>query len=387
MRYVCVKQHDITDCGAACLATISKRYGLKLPIAKIREVAGTDKQGTNALGMIKVAKELGFSTKAVKGLIGHINEDLLTPCIAHIVIDEQLLHYVVIHEIKKDKIVIADPAKGIVKYTKEEFEKIWTGVLILLMPDEGFKKDDETTGIFNRFFSLIIPHRNLLIHIFLASLLYTVLGLVGAFYFKFLINDILSNFLKNTLMVFSIGMLILNLFKILLDAFRQHILLHLSLKINVSLITKYYRHVMELPMSFFDSRKVGEILSRLSDAGKIMQAISGVTLTVMIDVLMLVIAGIVLGIQNTRLFGISLIFIPVHIILAWIFVKPFQKIHRKEMERAAEMESYLVESLNGVATIKSLNGEELANFETEERFISFVKSNFKAGWMEICPFH
>ncbi len=86
-RYVCVKQHDITDCGAACIATISKQYGLKIPITKIREVAGIDKQGINALGMIKATKGLGFSTKAVKDLPEHLNEDLLTSCIAHVVID------------------------------------------------------------------------------------------------------------------------------------------------------------------------------------------------------------------------------------------------------------------------------------------------------------
>lgn len=380
-KYICVKQHDITDCGAACLATISKQYGLKLPITKIREIAGTDKQGTNAFGLIKAAKELGFSAKAVKALPEHLTKELILPCIAHVVIDEQLMHYVVIHEIKKDELIIADPGRGIVKYTKEDFAKIWTGVLIFLVPEEKFQKRDETVGLFRRFFSMILPHKNLLVHIFVASVVYTVLGLVSAFYFKFLIDDILSNSLKNTLMVFSIGMLILNVFQVLINAFRQHILLHLGQKINVALITKYYNHVMELPMSFFDTRKIGEILSRLNDAGKIMQAISGATLTVLIDVLMLIIAGVVLGVQNTKLFLLSLLFVPLNIILAWAFVKPFQEIHRKEMEKAADTESYLVESLGGVATIKSLNGEELAGYESEKRFVKFVRANFKAGWM------
>ena len=128
-KYQCIKQHDITDCGAACLATISKQYGLKIPITQIREVAGTYKQGTNAYGVIKAAEELGFSAKGVKGDQGAFFSEFPLPAIAHVVIDEKLLHYVVIHKITKKQVIIADPAKGIVKYTPEEFFKIWTGVL------------------------------------------------------------------------------------------------------------------------------------------------------------------------------------------------------------------------------------------------------------------
>ncbi len=139
-RYYCVKQHDITDCGAACLATISKQYGLKLSIAKIREIAGTDKQGTNAYGLIKAAEKLGFTAKGVKGNQEAFFGEFPLPCIAHVVVDGSLLHYVVIHKITKKEVTIADPAKGIVKKTPEEFFKEWTGVLIFMVPDKIFKK-------------------------------------------------------------------------------------------------------------------------------------------------------------------------------------------------------------------------------------------------------
>ena len=121
-------EHDITDCGAACLATISKQFGLKIPITKIREVAGTDKQGTNALGMIKAAEKLGFTAKAVKGDQTAFFSEFPLPCVAHVIVDGALLHYVVIHKITKKKVIVADPGKGIVKYTPEEFFKQWTGV-------------------------------------------------------------------------------------------------------------------------------------------------------------------------------------------------------------------------------------------------------------------
>ena len=121
MRYYCIKQHDITDCGAACLATISKQNGYKIGITKIREVAGTDKQGTNAYGIIKAAEQLGFSAKGVKGNKEAFFSEFPLPCIAHVIVDGNLLHYVVIHKITKKQVVIADPGRGIIKLTPEEF--------------------------------------------------------------------------------------------------------------------------------------------------------------------------------------------------------------------------------------------------------------------------
>lgn len=116
-RYICIKQHDEKDCGAACLATIAKQYGLKVPISKIREAAGTDKEGTSAFGVIKAAESIGLSAKGVKATKA---EDIFTgfptPAIAHVIIDKSLLHYVVIHKVSEKEIIVADPAKGIVKF-------------------------------------------------------------------------------------------------------------------------------------------------------------------------------------------------------------------------------------------------------------------------------
>ena len=138
-KYYCIKQHDETDCGAACLATISKQYDLKIPITRIREIAGTDKKGTNALGLVKAAEKLGFSAKGVKADPEHLTDDLPLPVIAHVVKDN-LLHYVVVHEVRDDKIIIADPAEGIVKYKQEDFYEIWSGVLIFMIPAKNLKQ-------------------------------------------------------------------------------------------------------------------------------------------------------------------------------------------------------------------------------------------------------
>ena len=392
MKYYCVKQHDITDCGAACLATICKQNGYKIGITRIREVAGTDKQGTNVYGLIKAAEQLGFSTKAVKGNKEAFFSEFPLPCIAHVIVDGNLLHYVVIHKISKKQVIISDPAVGIVKLKPEEFfgevhekEKPpkyqWSGVLILLVKNETFKKGEETKGLFSRFFYLLLPQKKLLLHIFVASLIYTVLGILGAFYFKELLDSVLPDGLRKTLTTISIGVILLNVFKVLLNAFRSHLMLYLSQKLDIALLLGYYRHVIELPMNFFGTRKVGEIISRFNDAGKVRDAISGATLTIMIDTIMACAGAIILYMQNPRLFGIAVIIVMLYGIIVTLFHRSYEKLNRKQMENNSQLTSYMVESLNGIQTVKSYNAERKVNRETEVKFVKLLRSVFNLSWV------
>lgn len=383
-KYYCIKQHDITDCGAACLGTIAKQYGYKLPITRIREIAGTDKQGTNAYGVIKAAEVLGFTAKGVKGDKDAFYSGFPLPAIAHVVVDGQLLHYVVIHEInqKKDKIIIADPGKGMVTYAAEEFFKEWTGVLILMTPTATFKKGDETTGLFKRFWGLIRLQKSFLIHIFFASILYTLLGILGAFYFKFLLDDILPGGLKKTLHIISLGIILLSMFKVVLNAFRVHLLLYLSQKIDIPMILGYYNHVLDLPMQFFGTRKVGEIVSRFMDASHIREAISGATLSIMIDTMMAIVGGIILYNYNAMLFGVAVIMLLLYGVLVFAFNTPIREINRKQMEENSQLTSYLVESLNGIETIKAFNAEGESKQKTERAFIKLLGTVFDMGKLD-----
>ena len=392
MRYYCIKQHDITDCGAACLATICKQNGYNIGISKIREIAGTDKQGTNVYGVIKAAEALGFSAKGVKGDKNAFFSEFPLPCIAHVIVDGNLLHYVVIHKITEKQIVIADPGVGIVKLKPEEFfgeiyengkppKYQWSGVLILLMKSNDFQKEDESKGLFQRFIHLLLPQKKLIIHIFIASLIYTILGILAAFYFKVLVDDILPNYLIKTLATLSIGIIVLNVFKILLNAFRTHLLLYLSQKLDIALLLGYYRHVLELPMNFFGTRKVGEIVSRFNDASKVRDAISGATLTIMIDTLMALAGAIILYMQNAQMFGIAIIMVILYLIIVVTFNKWYQRLNRKQMEDNAQLTSYLVESLNGIQTVKAYNAERKVNRETEIKFVKLLKSIFNLSWV------
>ena len=288
-------------------------------------------------------------------------------------------------------LVIADPGEGIVKLTTDEFfgevhdegkspKYQWSGILILLVKNETFEKKDETKGIFSRFFHLLMPQKKLIFQIFLASLIYTVLGILAAFYFQILIDSVLPDGLKKTLMTLSIGVILLNLFRVILNAFRSHLLLYLSQKLDIALLLGYYRHVMELPMNFFGTRKVGEIISRFNDAGKVRDAISGATLTIMIDTLMAVAGAIILYIQNSKLFFITIIMIVLYAVIVLGFNKWYEKLNRKEMEDNAQLTSYMVESLNGIQTVKAYNAERKVNRETEIKFVKLLRSVFNLTW-------
>jgi ATP-binding cassette subfamily B protein len=377
--YPCIRQHDITDCAAACLATAAKHYGLKTPLSRIREVAGTDRQGTNVAGVIKAAEKLGFAAKGVRGTRDGFFTPMPLPCIAHIVVDGSLLHYVIIHKISEKQVIIADPAKGIRKISPEEFFKEWTGVLIFLAPAQSFEKGGDAKSIYQRFFKLLIPQRGLLLNIFLASLVYTILGIGASFYFKVMMDDVLPNLLERSLHIISVGVIALYLFQILLGAFRSHMLLYMSQKLDINLILGYYSHVLELPMSFFGTRKVGEIISRFQDASKIRDAISGATLTIMIDTLMAVAGGIILFVTNGTLFVIAVVVVALYGIIVLCFNKPLRDINQKSMEENAQLSSYLIESLNGIETVKAFNSERTANLQTERKFVRLERTVFKNG--------
>ncbi|UOX99357.1 peptidase domain-containing ABC transporter (plasmid) [Bacillus cereus] len=380
-KLVCIKQQDLKDCGPACLAMISRYYGLTTSISKIREIAGTDLHGTNVQGLIESGERLGFEVKGVRATDPDALNEISLPAIAHVVVDGGLLHYVVIYKIKKNKVYIADPGRGYVTYLLDEFCQMWTGVLVLMSPGAKFEKGKESTSTFSRFFSLLKMQTDLLLPLFFASIFFNLFGLLGAFYFKFLIDDIVTSQLINTLHIVSIGIILLYIFKSLLSYFRTHLILYLSRRMDIELMLGYYRHVVGLPMNFFETRKVGEIISRFMDASKIRDALSTITVTLMIDTVMVMLGAIMLYVHNSILFGVTLLLIPFYIGIIFVFHKPYQNINREEMESNAKLTSYLVESLNGIGTVKSYNAEKEVFFETESRFVNLLKHVFKRSML------
>ncbi|MGO1653021.1 peptidase domain-containing ABC transporter [Senegalia sp. (in: firmicutes)] len=379
-KYKCVEQHDAADCGAAALATVCRHYGLEVSITKIRDVVGTDIKGTNIKGIVEGAEKLGLEAKAIRVDRKAFISKFTLPAIAHIITDEGLSHFVVLQKITKKKIVVADPAKGIVKYDHDEFFNMFDGVIVLMVPTSSFEKGKQkTSSIFRMFINLLLPQKKLLVTTILASLALSIFGIVSSFFSKILIDEILPYNLKNSLYIYVFIFFMISIFQILISAFRQHILLFLSRKIDIPLLLGYYKHILSLPMNFFSTRKTGDILTRFQDAATIKEIFTGVSLSLVIDIGLATITGAVLYFLNSKLFGIIVIMLIISIILIYAFKLPYKVLNKKQMEQSVMLNSQMIESLKNIETIKGYAIEEDQLERLENRFIASLKTGYKEG--------
>lgn len=375
-KYYLIKQHDESDCGAACIATIAKFYGKKISLTKIRTLAGTDIKGTSAKGIIKAADALGLSCKTLSSNNKIIKQDYPFPLIAHIK-KETLEHYVVIYKIKKNKILIADPAKDISWIALDTFLDWWTGIFFFLSPTIAFEKTDDSKNFFQRFWYLLEKDKSLAVEIFVASLILTILGILGAFYFRYLIDDVIYSYLPKALVSISIGYFIIIVFQNILGFCRNHLINYFSNKIEASLILEYINHILHLPLDFFVKRKSGEILSRLNDIETIKNALSSMSIGVILDCTMLVFGGVVLFMFSPKLVSIAVIPVILSGILVLIFSKHFKNLIYKKSVIEAEKYSFFVENINGISTIKALSSEKDSIDKAELKILNSIKKVFE----------
>lgn len=379
MAKINIKQHDITDCGAACLASIAAHYKLQLPIARIRQYAGTDKKGTNVLGLLEAAQKLGFDAKGVRGDLESLFQ-IPKPAIAHIIVKEQLQHYVVLYEVTKTHVLLMDPGDGkLHKKTHAAFTKEWTGVLVLLLPEEDFETGTQKRSIYQRFWFLLKPHKGVLLQAFVGAILYTLLGFSTSIYIQKLTDHVLVGGSTKLLNLLGIVMIILLVLKLIIGVYKDTFLIKTGQQIDARLILGYYKHLLKLPQQFFDTMRVGEIISRINDAVKIRNFINGVSLNLTVNLLILFFSFGLMFSYYWKLALIMLTIIPLYAVIYSITNKLNKRTERGIMEKAAELEGQLVESLNAVGTIKRFGLEDFANIKTETRFISLLKTGYKSA--------
>jgi ABC-type bacteriocin transporter len=379
MGKIKVKQHDITDCGAACLASVAAHYKSQLPIARIRQLASTDKKGTNVLGMIEAAGKIGFTAKGVKGTFESLFK-IPVPAVAHVVVKEALHHFVVIYKADKKHIHVMDPGDGKMhKIPHEEFKKQWTGVLILLAPNDAFKKGNEKISVGRRFWFLIKPHKTIMLQALFGACIYTLLGLSTAIYVQKLVDHVFIAGNRNLLNLLSVVMVILLLLQAFLGVMKTIFTLKTGQKIDAQLILGYYKHLLKLPQQFFDTMRVGEIISRVNDAVKIRAFINDVSINLAVNIFIVVFSFGLMFSYYWKLALMMLAIIPLYGLIYFITNKLNKKTQRNLMENAADLESQLVESLNSVGTIKRFGLESFANIKTETRFIKLLRTVYTSG--------
>ena len=375
-----VPQIDARDCGVAALASIAKFYGSDFSLAHLRELAKTNKEGTTALGIVKAANEMGFETRPVQADKTLFDmSDVPYPFIVHVNKEGKLQHYYVVYQTRKDYLIIGDPDPSvkITKMSKERFFSEWTGVAIFLAPKPSYQPHkDKKNGLLS-FLPLIFKQKSLIAYIVLSSLLVTIINIGGSYYLQGILDEYIPNQMKSTLGIISIGLIITYILQQAMSFSRDYLLTVLSQRLSIDVILAYIRHIFELPMSFFATRRTGEIISRFTDANSIIDALASTILSLLLDVSILILVGSVLLAQNPNLFLLSLISIPIYIFIIFSFMKPFEKMNHDVMQSNSMVSSAIIEDINGIETIKSLTSEENRYQNIDSEFVDYLEKSFK----------
>lgn len=383
-----ILQHDMRDCGAACLAMIAKHYGISLTIAECRELTRTDRDGTNLYGLVDAGTALGFSADALSGsreeLVKSINNgEIKTPFIAHIISEHVMLHFVVVKKCENGFFYINDPGKGKEKLSFDDFFDCWTGYIVTFEPTEKLKKVSRKS-IGKKYIKLLSGQYLTLGMILLASVFISAIGIAGTFVFRIVIDGLteaqpLYKVGGQSISKIFAALTALYAIMALVQFFRGKLVISFSKHIDAELTLLYFFHVMDLPVQSVSIRQTGEYLSRLSDISEIRTAISTVTITLLLDTMMVLGCGVVLFNENSRLFAISLIMIAVYAVIVFSYKKPIEKSNRSVMENNAILQSYFKESIDGVETSKAACAISAVKEKAHRLYFRFIHSVYKSN--------
>jgi HlyB family type I secretion system ABC transporter len=377
-RYTIVRQVDGSDCGASALATVALHYRLAFGLQQVREYAYTDRRGATLLDLLRGAETLGFSAMGVRADFEHL-EQVPLPAIAHVKTSDDTGHYVVVHRVRGNRVLIADPRHGLDTLSREEFLKRWSGHLLVLVPGSNTvppKTGGKPLRPVLRFLHVLRPHLPLLGEAALCAVLITALGVSTAYFVQHLVDSILVRNEGKLLNALGIGMLLIVLFRVLFGVVRDYLLAHISRRIDLTLISGYGRHILGLPLSFFEMRRVGEIYSRVNDTVKIREAISGAASTATMDGTLVVFLLAVLWVYDLPLALVATAFAPLLVFSVLLHHPPSARRTLDAMEMGEQLGSHFIETIEGAETVKAFAAERMRAQGAEIRLARVVQAVF-----------
>lgn len=370
-RYPFFAQQSGSDCGAACLVMVSRYWGKHFSVNRLRDIANVDRNGASLRGLSAAAESIGFATRPVKASLDKLAKQKL-PAIAH----WEGKHYIVVYEITRKQVIVADPAIGQRTLSHQEFKADWTGYALLLQPTALLKDAKETTTEFWQFFELMKPHQLVILEVFVASLFIQIFGLVTPLFTQLILDRVVVQRSELTLTAVGLGLLIFSLFRVAMMGLRQYLLDHTANKVDLALIVAFIRHTLRLPLSFFESRYVGDIISRVQENRKIQRFFSGEAISILLDLLTVFIYVGLMFWYSWKMALLALLIVPPFFLLALVATPFLQKISREIFTSFAKESSYLIEALTGVRTVKSTAVEQTVRWHWEELLNKEIKTSF-----------
>jgi len=363
-KYPFIKQNGIKDCAAASLLMIIKYYNGYINIEALSDMLETDRFGTSAYNIIKVAESIGFNSKGIKTELKDINNNnLILPCIAHVIIDKKYKHYVVIYKIdfKKEK-------KTISFY---EFNQIWDNILIIFYPKTPIIRNIENS-LFEYVFTILKKYKKELFQMIIISLILTLFSILSSFYFKYIIDSI--NYPKQYILLIFFTFLIIYIFRLVTDFCRNRLLIFLNQKLELDINLNSFKQILSLPYHYYRNRTTGEIITRINNLDSVRDMISKVFLSIFIDIPLSFISMIILYFISNRLFFITIIILLLYILIVLLFEKPLTKNIKEVQSKKSAVGSYMTESINGFETVKGLNIINHVNNNYEKKYVQYLNS-------------
>ncbi|MEL4894545.1 ABC transporter transmembrane domain-containing protein [Crocosphaera sp. Alani8] len=372
-NYPFIEQQSSADCGATCLAMISQYWGKRVSLNFLRDLAKVGRSGASLQNLAKAAENLGYQARPVRASLNRLIEEK-NPWIAHWRGD----HYVVVYRVKGDCLLIADPAQGKRLIPRQEFITGWTGYGLLLNPTEGLNEVPTEKRSLGRFLRLLLPYRTLGIQVILASLLIQLFGLVTPLFTQIILDKVVVNKSVSTLNAFALGVLLFGVWSVLLSGVRQYLLSYLSNRLDLTMIGGFINHALLLPLKFFESRHVGDIITRVNENQKIQRFLLNQVVLAWLDFLMGFVYLALMLYYNWQLTLLIVALIPPIMLLTLAATPLLRKVSRDVFNRSAEQNSALVETITGVATVKATATERELRWRWEDRLTNYLNARFRS---------
>ncbi|MET3025093.1 peptidase domain-containing ABC transporter [Flavobacterium sp. UW10123] len=386
------KQPDAKDCGPTCLRIIAKYYGKVIELQQIRNLSETTREGSSLLGLSDAGEALGFHTLGIKNNFETLQNEMPLPCIVH----WNNQHFVVVYQIKRDKVYVSDPSHGLITYSKEEFIKFWIGknahekteegIALLLEPTPEFYRNEWDNENSKRSFSYLTKYlfryKGLVIQLIIGLAAASLFSLLFPFLTQSIVDVGIQTQDLNFIYLILLAQLMLFAGQTSIEVLRSWIMLHLSTRIHISLVSDFFIKLMKLPISYFDSRMTGDIMQRIGDNRRIEQLLTGSSLNVMFSLVNLVVFSFVLIFYNLQLFLVFLIGSTLY--LAWIlfFLKKRKELDYKRFSQVSNEQSKVMELINGMQEIKMHNAEKQKRWGWEFVQIRLFKVNMQSLTLE-----
>ena len=386
-------QADAKDCGPTCLRIISKYYGKSISLQQIRNLSETTREGSSLMGLSDAAEKLGYKTLGLKIDFTTLIEDIPLPCICH----WNKYHFVVIYKIDKTgKVYISDPSYGLITYSKEEFIRFWIGnnadenteegVILVLETTPSFFQNEfdenKSKASFSFLSKYLLKYKFLVIQLAVGLLAGSLLSLIFPFLTQSIVDVGIQNQDLNFIYLVLLAQIMLFIGRTGLEVIRSWILLHLSARINISIISDFFIKLMKLPISFFDTRMTGDIMQRINDHHRIEQLLTTSSLNTLFSLVNLIIFSIILLFYDYRLFIVYLVGAVCYIGWILFFLKRRKELDYKRFSQVSQEQSKVIELINGMQEIKLQNAEKQKRWNWEFVQVKLFKVNIKSLSLE-----